>query len=413
MTDQDNQRRGFQPAASRRELFAGAGLALAAGSAGWLSAVPGVAQAAQQGSQSAAAFADLLAALTEAEAKTLTPAYGVVTEADRAEGRRFLLHTLLASLNFWLDADADHPRWNRFVSPQQKLLGDNPDALYYTAPIRPDREYVIRGNTTGADYTSFTVESGTGEGGPSKKLAATLNDTQFDIRPDGSYEIAVGGAQRARNWLALDGDAGTITTRHYFERIQPAAADPLLSIPLTITPLAPARPPAPPSDVSVATGVRRATRFFRFVAIDRMPDPAKTPGYVSLVPNKFSRPEAPNFNRSTGFAAADNLYLATSFDLAPDQALVMRGRFPRARFANVVLWNSFMQTFDYGPRPVSLNRKQVKLESDGSFRITLAHRDPGTGNWLDTEGRRTGRIFWRFLLPEEPISHIETEVIKL
>ncbi len=209
MTDHDNLPAGFQPAASRRELFAGAGLALAAGSAGLLTAVPGVAHAAQAGSQSSAAFADLLAALTEAEARTLTPAYGVLTEADRAEGRRFLLHTLLASLNFWLDADAERPRWNRFVSPQQKLLGDNPDALYYTAPIRPDREYVIRGNVAGADYTSFTVESGTGEGGPSRKLAATLNDTQFDIRSDGSYEIAVGGPKRARNWLALEVDAPT------------------------------------------------------------------------------------------------------------------------------------------------------------------------------------------------------------
>ena len=33
--------------------------------------------------------------------------------------------------------------------------------------------------------------------------------------------------------------------------------------------------------------------------------------------------------------------------LAPDEALVIRGRFPECRFANLVLWNRHIQTFDY------------------------------------------------------------------
>lgn len=397
---------------SRRGLVRGAGIAA---SAGLLAGLPLTALAAQanQGEQSAAAFAELLAALAEAERVGLSPAYGVTTEQDRAEGRRFLLHSLLASITFWLDADPDRPRWSRFVSSQQKLLGDNPDAIYFTAPVRPTGRYVIRGNIAGAAYTSFTVETGTADGGPSQKLAATLNDTQFDRGPDGSYEIHVGGPPRPRNWLALDPDAGSITTRHYYERPKPAAADPSLFIPLTIEPVEPIPAGMRPSDASIAAGIRRAIRFFRFVTLDRLPDPAKLPPYISRVPNIFARPQPLGSNRSTGFAAADNVYLASSFDLKADEALVMRGRFPRARFVNVVLWNQFTQTLDYGHRPVSLNRAQTKLEADGSFRITLAHRDPGTGNWLDTEGRQQGRIFWRFLLPEEPIAPIETEVITL
>src|SRR5262249_11023821 len=61
-------------------------------------------------------------------------------------------------------------------------------------------------------------------------------------------------------------------------------------------------------------------------------------------------------------------------------------------------WNRFLQTLDYANRPVSRNRAQTKLEADGSFRIVLAHRDPGHPNWIDTEGAPYSLVFWRFML---------------
>ena len=70
-----------------------------------------------------------------------------------------------------------------------------------------------------------------------------------------------------------------------------------------------------------------------------------------------------------------------------------------------------MQTLDFANRPVSLNRKQTRLEPDGSFQMILAHRDPGLPNWLDTEGRAFGLIFWRFMLPEGPIEKPEAKLI--
>ena len=57
------------------------------------------------------------------------------------------------------------------------------------------------------------------------------------------------------------------------------------------------------------------------------------------------------------------------------------------------------------------NRKQTKLEPDGSFRMVIAHRDPGVSNWLDTEGRPFGMVFWRFFLPEGPIETPRAEVV--
>ena len=62
---------------------------------------------------------------------------------------------------------------------------------------------------------------------------------------------------------------------------------------------------------------------------------------------------------------------------------------------------------------MSLNRFQTKLDADGRFRIVIAHRDPGEENWLDTEGRSFGMVFWRYFLAEDDIETPHAEVIKL
>jgi hypothetical protein len=97
----------------------------------------------------------------------------------------------------------------------------------------------------------------------------------------------------------------------------------------------------------------------------------------------------------------------------PDEALVIEGRFPPCRFANVVLWDRFLQSYDYVNRRISLNRKQTVMDPDGGFRIVLAHRDPGVPNWLDASGRVSGLIYWRFMLPEGEIVTPRTRLVKL
>jgi hypothetical protein len=99
--------------------------------------------------------------------------------------------------------------------------------------------------------------------------------------------------------------------------------------------------------------------------------------------------------------------------LGPDEALVMTGRWPACRCANVSLWSRHLQTYDFAHRQVSLNRAQTTLDADGAFRIVLAHQDPGVPNWLDTEGRPFGLVFWRYFLPSSDIDTPQAKVVKL
>jgi hypothetical protein len=99
--------------------------------------------------------------------------------------------------------------------------------------------------------------------------------------------------------------------------------------------------------------------------------------------------------------------------LGPDEALLITGRWPTCRCANLSLWNQYLQTYDFAHRTVSLNRAQTRLEDDGTFRMVIAHSDPGVPNWLETEGRPFGLAFWRYFLPEGEVATPEARVVPL
>jgi hypothetical protein len=106
------------------------------------------------GTESRKAWSELLALLADADARYLGKEWNIERAGDIADGHRFLMHVLHSGMEQWLEADPARPRAVRFVTPTLKLLGDNPDAIYYTAPLDPKRRYRVRGNTGGAVYTS-------------------------------------------------------------------------------------------------------------------------------------------------------------------------------------------------------------------------------------------------------------------
>ncbi len=164
-------------------------------------------------------------------------------------------------------------------------------------------------------------------------------------------------------------------------------------------------------DASVARGIGRVVRQLRAkTSMTQLPGDHPMPKWVGLTPNVFPTPEAPG---DIAYTALDASYTMAPYALEPDEALVMTGRFPKCRFSNVVLWNQYQMAYDYAHRQSSLNRAQTTLEPDGSFRMILAHEDPGQPNWIDTEGRLTGTVFWRFFLPEEAPETPAVEVVKL
>lgn len=353
-------------------------------------------------------YEELVALLAQAGEEWVVPG-PAMSDDDVAEGFRNLTHILQSALYSHQEFDPERPVFNRIVSPTRSFTGDNSDALYYETPVAAGREYLVRGNLAGAVYTSFTMEAGAADGSYATHTAGVLRDDDIDVDAEGNYEIRLGGDPAPRNWMAIPADGGRITTRHYFEWPISASASQTLHIPLSIQVTDPPPPPPRWGDDRVADALQRVINHVKTKTVAAITPSEDTPiPFVSREPNVFPAPVVPG---NMAFAAFDAAYSMAPYLIGPDEALVIRGRWPECRFGNVCLWNRWSQMYDYVNRQVSRNRANTTLEPDGSFVMVLAHSDPGHPNWIDTEGRTLGTVFWRFFLPVGEIETPRAEVV--
>lgn len=352
--------------------------------------------------RSTAAFDELVGLLAEIRDRYVLSAERFDDELDVLEGFRYVTELLSEASELLVEADPERPRFSSIVSPARKLLGDNPDALYQQAVIRGDRAYRVTGRRDGQTYISFTVHGPDPAGGINGPVLADRNDRDLVVDADGRFELILSPEERPGNWIRLDPEARMVIVRNYYLRERSAQNDPEVWVRLAIEPLDDPGPTPPLDDETLARRLRDANAFLRATTIGmRVFGDLATVPFVSNEPNTVGTPWSFRDADVDAAGAVDIYYSSGSFDLGPDDALVMEGSLPPSAFTNVMLWNVHMQTLEYRTRRSSLNAAQIVTDRDGGYRIVVSARDPGTANWLDTAGHRRGTVFWRFLLPEE------------
>ena len=325
-------------------------------------------------------------------------------ELDALEGFAYVFHLLSEGTELFLEGDPERPRFSSIVTPARKFLGDNPDAIYHQTLIRGDRSYRVWGRCDREVYISFTVHARDEAGGINGKILADLNDNQFDIADDGRFELIFSPDERDGNWVKLDPEARLLIVRSYFLEEVSAQNNPDIAVQLHIEPLVDPGPAPPLDDATLAQRMLDTIAFVRATSLGLRVLGERSPAPVPFVSNDPNSVGTPFSFRNTGIAAAgavDIFYSSGTFDLGPDDALVMEGTMPDGVFANLVLWNPHMQMLEYRSRRASLNSAQMELGPNGEYRIVIAAHDPGVANWIDTGGHRRGTMFWRFLLPKE------------
>jgi hypothetical protein len=105
-------------------------------------------------------------------------------------------------------------------------------------------------------------------------------------------------------------------------------------------------------------------------------------------------------------------YIGGWFELAPDECIVVEGVQVSCRYWNLQILTRYLESGDTRHHKVGINDRQVALDSDGAFRIYAAAEDPGTRNWISTQGYARGQILIRRLLAETPMQ-ASFRVIKL
>ena len=365
--------------------------------------------------QTTAAFDELIAALQEIRDGYVLNEERFTDPLDVAEGFRYVTEVMAGAAELFMESDPDHPQMRSIVTPVRKLQGDNPDSIYHFARIRGDRAYRVYGVRGEEVYISFTVHAEAVDGGFNGRILADVNDEGFEFAADGSYEIVFSAEPHDGNWVRLDPDAHMLITRSYFSREHSAQNDPAVQVRMGIECLDDVPPPPPLDDATFASRMREGIAFLRQCTVGQpIPGRNDTPvPFLSTTPNTVGTPWSFRNAGVDAAGAVDIFYSMGRFDLAPGEAMVMRGTIPKCRFTNVMLWNRHMQTFEYQFRPSSLNTEQIAYEPDGSYTIVIADDDPGVPNWLDTGGHRTGTIFWRYLLPDEDPTVAQCEVVPI
>lgn len=326
------------------------------------------------------------------------------TAFDRAEGLRYLTRLVRAGLVAFAEASGPgHPVFRPL--PELVKMGlDNPDNHYLSASIDPRRDYRIRGRRHTIHYLSFAAQSQNFaareriRGG-----AGHLNDSELVLGDDGGFEIVASQREQPGNWLALTPDTKQILARQTFldrarERPVELAIE-CVGVSGPPPPLDPARVPGQLQGAALyAAGCAQWFADWVVAFRERAPE------------NAFHLPDAEEHRRVGGDPNV-RLWLGT-WRLAPDEALLVEATPPRCRYWNFQLGNVWAESLDSRFERVHLNSGQARLQGDGSFRLVVAHRDPGVPNWISTAGHTHGTMGLRWVLADA-LPEPRTRVVKL
>lgn len=347
-----------------------------------------------------AAFAEILEELAALHRRLVDQLSDPPDELSLLEAHRWILSVLQVATDVYVWADPDRPRFVDIVGPYKKWGGDNADAFYCFAPIDPSRTYRVRCQSGDAVYLSLTVYGGPDDGRYSERIVGSLNSRQAPPGPDGTIELVLSPHDPGDGtpWIRLEPDAVCAVTRDYLNDPTSGrrAAWEITAVDSPAT--------YRDTDADLARRFRAALTWIREQS-KMVPLPLGQPNTVD--------PPYPVPEVTYGWAAGDAAYAMGSFELADDQALVITGRSPDCAFWNMCLWNRFLHTYNYDYERVTINGSQVTYEPDGSWRIVVAASDPGHPNWVSTSGHRSGRIWFRWFLPERTPDRPEVAVVPL
>jgi hypothetical protein len=304
----------------------------------------------------------------------------------RVEGMRYLSRLTRAGLEAFVEYnDPLFPEFRRMVHETVKMGADNPDNYYLNAQISGKYEYRIIGRRNTVDHISFHTQNGnygtTGGLAPCGKLG----NAELQVEQDGTFEIILSHEPRGKNWLKTEPDTSMVMVRQTF-------ADRFSESPAEVRLINLSAPPRPaPFDASrMDEGLKTASLFV---------------GGASMLFTRWARGfrdhvnTLPLFDQGTSNAAGGDesiIYYHSYWKLGEEEALVIEVTPPACDAWNFQLDNFWMESLDYRYFRIGINHHSAVPEKDGSFRVVVAHRNPGHPNWIETAHHTEGTMCWRW-----------------
>jgi hypothetical protein len=153
-----------------------------------------------------------------------------------------------------------------------------------------------------------------------------------------------------------------------------------------------------PSEAAMAGRLRKAAETLRTHV--RVWPTMVEKRYLNRPPNIMGAPFDPG-----SLGGVPGRWMASAnFDLAPDEALVIRTWPASGNYQAIQLADLWFSSLEYANRQTSLTGDQAHRSKDGSYYFVVSRQDPGVPNWLDTMGRRRGVILLRYDGTNAPIA---------
>ncbi len=311
---------------------------------------------------------------------------------DRAEGYRYLSRLArLALEKFVENADPLVPRFYQLSREDAKIGADNPDAFYQNASISGEHDYRLWGTRGTSQYVGLGTYYGNYGSAARSGRSGYLDLDDLELAPDGSFEIILSTTPQEGNWLPMEPDTGMLIVRQFM--LDKSTEEPAK---LHIERIGTKAPPTPLDPATLDQALQASAAFVKGTA-NIFADWAE--GYAEK-PNELNT--MPDTVRDSAHAAPGQIVHHGYWKLGPEEALVVSATPPACSYWNFQLDNYWMESLDYRYHPITLNKHSIQLENDGSFRIVIAHRDPGVPNWMDTAGHAHGTMAMRWHAAVDP-----------
>jgi Protein of unknown function (DUF1214) len=320
---------------------------------------------------------------------------------DRAEGMRHLATQTACWLTYATGyGDPAHPAFFRSADPTYAWGGPNVDQVARRATIDGSGTYRVSGHMGSCEEFVLQLKQGTTQSGGAN-IGTEVSASQLGLGSGDAFEITLSAAEQAGTWLPLGAGPGFVHVRDYY--FDWAPAEPATFVIERLDTQAASAPRLTADRVAemletAAHEVEHSVVYFRDYQA-RLRDAQQ--------PNEFGVP-AP-----VGRGVQDIIYSHGFVGLGDDEALILELEPNAAALWGVSSYTrAWYEPLDYATRVTSRNHRQVVPDDDGLVRVVLAGRDPGSANWLDTEGRAEVLTTLRWFRPPDTPT-LRTEVVPL
>ena len=322
---------------------------------------------------------------------------------NQAEGMRYL--SRLARIGLEMFVEGGDEQFPTFMVPSHetaKIGADNPDMGYLAARINGQYTYRVSGLRGSAASINFSTKRGGYDKAGKLEPGGFIDSNSLTFAQDGSFELVISQYPQPGNWLKIDPDSIQLLIRQVFlDRANEKPAQ------LKIERIDADGKPFPINPGKLRNNLVQAARFVENTATTFANWAQSYEGHINQLP-----PADQALCQSVG-GDPNIFYYHSRWQLAEDEALVIHlDRIPDCEYWNIQVNNYWMESLDYRYYRISLNQHSAKPNPDGSVTLVIAHRDPGTSNWLETAGHDDGTLCFRWIGSKEQV-HPRTHVVKL